>query len=120
MLKEFKEFIDRGNVLDLAVAVVLGVAFAAVVNAFVDYVLLAIIGAIFGEPGFSFLDFELNDVIIGLGTFIGAVVQFLLIAFGVFMMVKAINAMKKPTEDAPASPSEIELLTEIRDALRQR
>jgi large conductance mechanosensitive channel len=119
VLKEFKEFVNRGNVLDLAVAVVLGVAFAAVVNAFVEYVLLALIGAIFGQPGFTWLDFEVNGVTIGLGSFVGAVVNFLLVAFGVFLAVKAVSTMRKP-QDAPAGPTEVELLTEIRDALQRR
>ena len=119
MLQEFKDFINRGNVIDLAVAFVLGVAFAGVVNGFVDYLLLPLIGAIFGEPGFQFLDFTVNGVVIGLGTFINVLVNFVLIAFGVFLVVKVINRMRKPAE-APAGPTEIELLTEIRDGLRAR
>jgi large conductance mechanosensitive channel len=119
VLKEFKDFINRGNVLDLAVAVVLGVAFAAVVGAFVDFILLPIIGAIFGEPGFDALNFEINDVTIGLGTFINALVNFLLVAFGVFLVVKAVNAMRKPA-DVPTGPTEIELLMQIRDELARR
>lgn len=119
MLQEFKDFINRGNVIDLAVAFVLGLAFAGVVTAFVDWILLALIGAIFGEPGFDFLNFEVNGVTIGLGTFLGAVLNFLLIAFGVFLVVKAINAMRKPAE-APAGPTEVELLTQIRDSLATR
>jgi large conductance mechanosensitive channel len=119
VLKEFKDFINRGNVLDLAVAIVLGVAFGAVVTAFVDNILLAIIGAIFGEPGFSALDVTVNGVVIGIGTFIDALVNFLLVAFGVFLVVKAVNAMRKPA-DEPAGPTEVELLTQIRDELRTR
>jgi large conductance mechanosensitive channel len=119
VLREFKEFINRGNVVDLAVAFVLGVAFAAVVAAFVDNVLLALIGAIFGEPGFQFLDFTVNGVTIGLGTFLNAVVNFLLVAFGVFLVVKAVNRFRKPA-DEPAGPTEVELLAEIRDALVRR
>ncbi len=117
VLKEFREFINRGNVIDLAVAFVLGVAFTAVVNAFVDSILLAIIGAVFGEPGFDALNFVVNDVTIGLGTFLNAVVTFLLIAFGVFLVVKAVNRFRTKAE---AGPTEIELLTEIRDELRTR
>ncbi len=120
MLKEFKDFIARGNVMDLAVAVVLGVAFGAIVNAFVGAILLPIVGIIFGEPNFAgLLDFVVNDSIIGLGTFIDAIVNFLFIAAAVFIVVKAVNKTKKPA-DATAGPTEIELLTEIRDALRSR
>jgi large conductance mechanosensitive channel len=119
VLQEFKDFINRGNVIDLAVAFVLGVAFAGVVTAFVDSILLAIIGAIFGEPGFDFLNVEVNGVIIGIGTFLNALVNFLLIAFGVFLVVKAINRMRRPAPEA-AAPSEVEVLVQIRDALTTR
>lgn len=117
VLKEFRAFINRGNVIDLAVAFVLGVAFTAVVDAFVDSILLAIIGAVFGEPGFDSLNFVVNDVTIGLGTFLNAVVMFLLIALGVFLIVKAVNRFRSSPE---APPSEVDLLTEIRDELRAR
>lgn len=120
MLKEFKEFINRGNVMDLAVAFVIAVAFASVVTAFVQLLLLPVIGVIFGSPGFSKLDFTINHVGIGLGAFLGDVVSFLLLAFGVFLVVKAVNRMRGPTDETPAGPTEIELLTEIRDALRTR
>ncbi len=121
MLKEFKDFINRGNVIDLAVAVVLGVQFGAIVTTFVDAVLLPIIGLVFGEQNFGgILDFEVNGTVIGLGTLVDSIVQFVLIALGVFIVVKVVNKMKKPAEAAPAAPTEIELLTEIRDALRSR
>jgi large conductance mechanosensitive channel len=115
VIKEFRDFINRGNVIDLAVAFVMGVAFTAVVNTFVDSILLAIIGAIFGEPGFDFLNVTVNDVTIGFGTFLNAVVTFLLIAFGVFLVVKAVNRFRRTAE---AGPTDIELLTQIRDELR--
>jgi large conductance mechanosensitive channel len=118
MLKEFKDFINRGNVIDLAVAVVLGVQFGAIVTTFVDAVLLPIIGLVFGEQNFGgILDFEVNGTVIGLGTLVDSIVQFVLIALGVFIVVKVVNKMKKPA-DAAAGPTEIELLTEIRDSLR--
>ena len=103
MLQEFKDFINRGNVLDLAVAVVLGVAFAAVVGVFVNEILLALIGAIFGEPGFDALNFEVNDVTIGLGTFINAVINFVIVAFAIFMLVRGVNKLQK--KPAPPDPT---------------
>ena len=118
MLKEFKDFINRGNVIDLAVAVVLGVAFVAVVGAFVNYLLLPIVGLIFGDPDFGgLLNFTVNDVEVGLGDFVDEVINFLFIALGVFLVVKAVNRFRKTPE---AGPTEIELLTQIRDSLQNR
>ncbi|MEL7207408.1 MAG: large conductance mechanosensitive channel protein MscL [Actinomycetota bacterium] len=118
MLKEFKEFIDRGNVVDLAVAVVLGGAFGAVVTSFVDDILMQIVAAIVGEPDFSSLTFDLGDSVIAYGSFINALVSFLLIGFAVFLVVKAINAAKGEAEEEEAGPSETDLLAEIRDELK--
>jgi large conductance mechanosensitive channel len=124
MLKEFKEFINHGNVVDLAVAVVIGAAFGAVVKSFTDDVLMQIIAAIFGKPDFSNLTFELGDGVIRYGAFINAVIAFVIIAFALFLVVKALNAAKrkKKVEEAaaPAGPTEVELLTEIRDQLARR
>jgi large conductance mechanosensitive channel len=120
MLKEFKDFVNRGNVVDLAVAVVLGAAFGAVVTSFVDDILLQIIAAIGGEPDFSALTVDLGDAELRYGAFLTAIVSFLAIAFGVFLVVKVLNAMKREKGEDPAGPSETELLTEIRDLLRSR
>ena len=92
MIQEFKDFINRGNVLDLAVAVVLGAAFGAVVTSFVDDVLMQIIAAIGGEPDFSALTIDLGDSELRYGSFLTAIISFVLIAFGVFLVVKAVNA----------------------------
>ena len=118
MIKEFKDFVNRGNVVDLAVAVVLGAAFGAVVTSFVDDVLMQILAAIGGEPDFSALTIDLGDAELRYGAFLTAIVSFLAIAFGVFLVVKALNAMKREKGEDPAGPSETELLTEIRDLLR--
>ncbi|RMH69578.1 MAG: large conductance mechanosensitive channel protein MscL [Actinomyces sp.] len=122
MLQEFKDFINRGNVIDLAVAVVLGAAFTPVVNAVVDGVLMQIVAAIFGEPDFSSLTFDLGDAAIAYGLVITTIVNFLFVALAMFFVVKAYNSLKSeaPVEEAPAGPSELDVLVEIRDALRTR
>lgn len=120
MIQEFKDFINRGNVLDLAVAVVLGAAFGAVVTSFVDDILLQVIAAIGGEPDFSDLTVDLGDAELRYGAFLTAVISFLTIAFGVFLVVKAVNALKREKDEEPAGPSETQLLTEIRDLLAER
>ena len=119
MIQEFKDFINRGNVLDLAVAFVLGVAFVPVITTFVDGILMQIVAAIVGEPDFSSLDFDLGDANIQYGQWLTAVINFVLIAFAIFLVVKAYNSMKGP-EDEDAGPSEVDLLTEIRDSLASR
>lgn len=124
MLKEFRDFINRGNVVDLAVAVVIGVAFAAVINSFVNDILLQMIAVVFGEPDFSSLTININDSVIRYGSFITAVITFVLIAAAVFLVVKAydhLKAMGRAEAEATGqemSPSTEDLLTEIRDLLR--
>jgi large conductance mechanosensitive channel len=126
VLKEFREFITRGNVIDLAVAVVIGAAFTAVVNSFANDVLMQIVAAIFGQPDFNQITFALGDSEIQIGRFITAVVNFLIVAFAMFLVIKAINTMqrlrRRQIEEAvvEAEATEIELLAEIRDALVQR
>ena len=119
MIKEFKEFIERGNVIDLAVAVVIGVAFAAIVTSFTNDLLMPIIGILGGKPTFDYT-LEINKSIISWGAFLTAVVNFLIVAFAVFLVVKAINAMqnlRKREEIQEAEITEVELLAEIRDLL---
>lgn len=123
MIKEFRDFINRGNVVDLAVAVVIGAAFAAVVASFTDDLLMPIIAAVIGQPDFSDLTFTLGDSTVFYGNFITALVNFLIIAFAVFLVVKAINSAKErlfAAEEEDEGPSEVELLTQIRDSLRSR
>jgi len=140
MLKEFREFIAKGNVLDLAVAVIIGAAFGKIVTSLTEEVIMPIIGALFGGADFSnyFVllkapegytgsldDYaalkEAGAAMIGYGAFISAVINFVILAFIIFLLVKAANkAMKKQDVEAPAGPSEIELLAEIRDELRKR
>lgn len=122
-IKEFKEFISRGNVIDLAVAVVIGGAFTKIVNSLVNDIIMPIIGVIIGGINFEHLMVTVGTVEIKYGMFIQAVVNFLLIAFVIFSIIKAINTFNKKKEDAPeepAKPSEdIVLLTEIRDLLKK-
>lgn len=122
MLKEFKDFISRGNVIDLAVAVVLAGAFGLIIASLVNDIIMPIIGSIIGES-FATLSKEINGVNVMYGRFIQAIVNFIIIAFVIFMVVKAINKTKKKKEEAPAAPAkptaDQELLTEIRDLLKK-
>lgn len=118
-VREFKEFINRGNVLDLAVGVVIGVAFTAVVTSFVDDVLSPIIGAIAGRPNFDDLTFELGDGVIRYGSFITAVIDFVIVAFALFLVIKAFNTFRRKEEDEPEL-TEKDVLVQIRDLLENR
>lgn len=123
MWKEFKEFAMQGNVVDLAVAVVIGGAFGKIVTAFVDHIITPIIGALCGGVDFSGLAIHVGEAAIGYGALIQAIIDFLIIAFFIFLVVKAMNKAKKPEEPAeeePAGPTEAELLTEIRDLLKEK
>jgi large conductance mechanosensitive channel len=129
MLGDFKKFILRGNVIDLAVAVVMGVAFNAVVNSFVNDIIMPVIG--FLTAGISFSDLkivlkqaagEAPEVAITYGTLLQVILQFLIIALTIFLVVKGINKLRKKTEKAaepPAKPEDVKLLEEIRDLLRK-
>jgi large conductance mechanosensitive channel len=119
MLKAFREFISRGNLVELAVAVVLGLAFGAVVNSLVADVFTPLIAAIFGQPDFSAITIGVGESEILIGNFLNALISFLIVAFVLFLVVKAYNRAF-PKEEEPAGPSEVELLTEIRDELRRR
>lgn len=119
LIKEFKDFVSRGNLVELAIAFVLATAFAPVVLSIVDNIFMPIIAAIVGEPDFSSLGFDIGDARINYGTPLTLIVNFVIIAFVCFLVVKAYNKMKK-SSDVDSGPSEAELLTEIRDALRDR
>ena len=125
MLKEFREFISRGNVMDLAVAVVIGAAFAGVVTSLVNDIITPIIGIFLGGIDFSGLAITVGEAAITYGNFIQALINFLIIALVIFMIVRTINQIKRRFERekedpaAPAEPSAQEkLLMEIRDLLR--
>jgi large conductance mechanosensitive channel len=119
MVKEFKDFINRGSVLDLAVGIVIGVAFSAVINSFVNDVLNAIIGAIVGKPNFDNLTFTVGEGVVRYGAFLTAVVNFIVIAFALFLVVKAFNSLRRQEEKEPGV-TEKDLLVEIRDLLAKQ
>lgn len=119
MIKEFKEFINQGNLVDMAIAFVLGTAFATVVDSFVNNILMQIVAMIVGKPDFSDLYVTINNAQIQYGAFLNAVIMFLIIGFAMFMVVKAYNAFKKDVDEED-EPDEVQLLTEIRDALKSR
>jgi large conductance mechanosensitive channel len=120
VIKEFRDFLLRGNVVDLAVAVVIGAAFAALVNSLVADVLTPIIGAIVGKPDFSNLNFTINDSEFNYGNFLNALIAFLSVAAAVFFFVikpmNTLNRMRGASSQEEAT--ELELLAEIRDELR--
>ncbi|MBI5373262.1 MAG: large conductance mechanosensitive channel protein MscL [Sphingobacteriales bacterium] len=120
MLKEFKEFAMKGNVIDLAVGVVIGAAFGAIVSAVVDHILMPIVGMITGGINFDSLAVKVGDAELKYGMAISAIVKFLAIAFFLFLVIKAVNSAKKKEAAAPAAtPEDIALLREIRDALKK-
>lgn len=122
MLKEFKDFINRGSVVDLAVAVIIGAAFGAIVKSIVDDLLMPLIGIIIGGVDFKSLALTVGSATLTYGNLIQAIINFLAIAFVLFLIVRQINKTKKPAAPAaPAGPTtEEKLLTEIRDLLKKR
>ena len=125
MLREFKDFLMKGNIVELAVAFVMGVAFAAVVNSFVNDLIMPILAMIFGKPNFDDLTFTLGEGIIYYGRFLTALINFVIIAATLFIIIKAFEEMQKRRkvagEDVAEDKSdEVVLLGEIRDLLRDR
>ncbi|MBK7147692.1 MAG: large-conductance mechanosensitive channel protein MscL [Bacteroidetes bacterium] len=123
MVQEFKEFAMKGNVVDLAVGVVIGGAFGAIVNSMVGDIVMPVIGVLTGGIDFSGLAIKVGEASIAYGKFIQSVFSFLIIALVLFMVIKAMNATKKQEAAAPAPPaassSTDQLLMEIRDALKK-
>ena len=140
MLREFRDFIARGNVLDLAVAVIIGAAFATITASLTDDIIMPVVGAIFGGLDFanyftilgpvpsdyagslsSYADLKKAGVaVLGWGQFVTVVINFLILAFIIFLLVRWANRLTRRGPDAPAGPTEVELLAEIRDELRKR
>ena len=140
MLSEFRDFVARGNVLDLAVAVIIGAAFATIAASLTDDIIMPVVGAIFGGLDFanyftilgpvpdnyagsltSYADLKKAGVaVLGWGQFVTVLINFLILAFVIFLLVRWANRVMRRGEDAPAGPSEVELLTEIRDELRRK
>jgi large conductance mechanosensitive channel len=133
MISEFKEFAMKGNVVDLAVGVIIGGAFGKIVSSLVDGVIMPAVGMLLGGVNFSDLAITLQEAVIGpdsketaaavaikYGAFLQTVIDFLIIAFVLFMVIKAMNRMKKAEAAAPAEPAEdVLLLREIRDSLKK-
>ncbi len=138
MFAEFKEFILKGNVLDLAVAVIIGAAFATITTSLTEDVIIPVVSAIFGAPDFSTMfillatppaelagstDYaalkEAGVPMLGWGQFLTVVINFIILAFIIFMIVRYANKVMAKKEEAPSGPSEIDLLTEIRDSLKK-
>lgn len=125
-MAEFKEFISKGNVMDMAVGIIIGGAFTAIVNALVDSILMPIIGVLCGGLSVEQMSWKVGEASIGYGAFLQAVIDFLLVAFVLFSIIKALNKAKaaivkeeeKPEEE-PEVPQDIALLTEIRDLLKK-
>ncbi len=121
--KEFKEFISRGNVMDMAVGVVIGGAFTAIVTSLVNDIIMPVIGLILGNVNFAELAIVSGETEIRYGSFIQAIVNFILVALVIFMVVKGMNKMRKKKEEAPKEPpkpaEDVVLLTEIRDLLKK-
>ncbi|MBA3511439.1 large conductance mechanosensitive channel protein MscL [Sphingomonas sp.] len=140
MLREFRDFVARGNVLDLAVAVIIGAAFATIVASLTDDIIMPVVGAIFGGLDFasyftvigavpdsysgsltSYADLKRAGVaVIGWGQFTTVLINFLILAFVIFLLIRWANRLSGRGADAPGGPSEAELLTEIRDELRRQ
>ena len=103
MLKEFKEFVMRGNVLDLAVAVIIGGAFGKIISSLVNDILMPLIGLVLGGVNFSELAFTVGEAVVKWGAFVQAIVDFIIIAFVIFMIIRSANNLKKKEEPAPAA-----------------
>ncbi len=123
MVKEFMDFVKRGNVLDLAVAVIIGGAFGAIVSSLVEDMIMPIVGIVLGGVDFTALALTVGNAAVMYGNFIQAIINFLLIALVIFLIIRQVKKMEKPTEEAfavPPEPSaEEKLLTEIRDLLKK-
>ncbi len=124
MIKEFKEFIARGNVMDLAVGVIIGAAFTAIVKSLVDNLINPLIGIFLGQVDFSNLVFKVGDATFKYGSFINSVINFLIISFVVFLLVKLINKVMPtkddPSEEVPTPTKEEKYLSEIVELLKNK
>lgn len=127
MWKEFRDFINRGNVVELAVAVAMGAAFTAIVSSLTDDIIMPLVGVLLGGLDFASLVIQVGDATIAYGNFIQAIINFLIVAFVLFLVVKGYNSMqerfikevKEEKAEAPL-PADVQLLTEIRDLLKQQ
>lgn len=126
-MKEFKEFISKGNVMDMAVGIIIGGAFTAIVNSLVESIITPLIGVICGGIDFASWGVQVGEATIGFGALIDAIIKFLLISLVLFSIIKALNkakslaAKEEAAEEEPAPvPEDVQLLTEIRDMLKEK
>ena len=122
-IKEFKEFASKGNVMDMAVGVIIGGAFGKIVSSLVDDIIMPVVGVATGGVGFTALAAKVGDAEIKYGLFIQNIIDFLIIAFSIFCVIKAINKFKKkeePAPEAPAGPTTEELLADIKEILKKK
>ena len=122
MLQEFKAFAMKGNVIDLAVAVVIGVAFGKIVSSLVDNLITPTVGLFLGGVDFTGLSYTVGEAVFGYGAFVQSIIDFTIVAFVIFIVVKMLNKAKGPEEakePTPQGPTEIELLMQIRDSLKR-
>ena len=125
MLKEFKKFIARGNVMDLAVGVIIGAAFGSIVTSLVDDILTPLLGIVLGGIDFSGLSFTIKEAVVSYGNFIQNIINFIIQAFCIFLIVKAVNKVfhkkeaKEEKAEEPVKSEEVVLLEQIRDALNK-
>jgi large conductance mechanosensitive channel len=135
MLEEFKKFALKGNVVDLAIGVIIGAAFSKIVDSIVGDVFMPIIGAVTGgldfsnyytplsstvQQGAAYLDAKKQGAVLGWGNFITVAINFVIIAFVLFLVIRALNRLKLRSEQAPETPADVKLLAEIRDLLAAR
>jgi large conductance mechanosensitive channel len=118
--EEFKAFINQGDVVMIAVGLIMALYFKAIVDAILDAIVKPLIALIFGKADLKAVGFTINKTFFSIGTVLSAAIDFVVVAFILFLLMKGYNAMKKPKPGEPAAPTEVELLTEIRDALRNR
>lgn len=122
-ISEFKEFAMKGNVVDLAIGVIVGTAFGKIVSSLVNDVIMPPIGMLMGGVNFTDLSFKLDQggtVVVKYGSFIQTIVDFTIIAVVLFMVIKGMNKLKKPVEALPVGPTQEQLLTDIRDLLKRK
>lgn len=121
LVSEFKEFAMKGSLMDMAVGIIIGAAIGKVVGALVDNIIMPLIGTVMGGVDFSTLAIKIGEASIGYGAFIQALIDFIIIAFVIFMLLRGINKMKKSAEKETEEPAaDVLLLTEIRDLLKSR
>jgi large conductance mechanosensitive channel len=120
LLKEYRDFINKGDVVTTAIGLVMALYFKTIIDKLIEGVITPIIAAIFGKADYTSIGFDIGDARISIGLVLGAIVDFIAVALILFFVLKAYNRMRRTEEEAPAGPTEVELLTEIRDSLRNR